>query len=223
MKRSVGIGIGIVIVAILVLVVFSNVDDLVSTNIEDATSQISKNLEESTSKVEFSNPLQPYEVDSRCDFSYLLLDLHYSKKMGVKDTIDIDKDEVLARSEELFKEIQEKQGSPEDFAIKMQRGEINEETQKKIFENARQSIFEEFLLYPVMENNSIHPKLKNEVSELLNAVGEGYISTNPTRNPTYYKFIKITDDEFNSDPECAKKHREHFSETMTMLKNNWGY
>ena len=128
MKKSVGIGIGIAITAVLVIIAFTNIDDLVSINIEDATSQISSSIQESASQVVFSNPLQTYKIDSRCDLSYFLLDLHYSKKMGVKNTIDIDESKVLARSEEVFKEIQEKQGSPEDFVIKMQRGEINEET-----------------------------------------------------------------------------------------------
>jgi len=149
--------------------------------------------------------------------------MHYSKKMGVKDNIEVDEEKVLARSEEVFKELQNKYGGPEAQRIKMQRGEITEADLQKDFANAQQIIFEEFLLNPVMEKNSIHPKFRDDMSELLKAIGAGYISSNPTRNPTYYKYIKITDEEFNADPICANQHKEHFSDTMQMLKNNWGY
>ena len=74
-----------------------------------------------------------------------------------------------------------------------------------------------------MEKNLIHPKFREEMSELLKAIGDGYIDSNPTRNPTYYKYIKITNEEFNADLTCKKQHIEHFSDTMQMLKNNWGY
>jgi len=63
-KRSVGIGIGIAITAILIIIAFTNIDDLVSINIEETTSQISSGIQESASQVEFSNPLQTYKIDS---------------------------------------------------------------------------------------------------------------------------------------------------------------
>jgi len=74
MKKSVGIGIGIVIVATLIIVAFSNIDDLVSTNIEEIPNQISEKLDEKTSEVKFTNPLQRYEVDSNCKLAYVILD-----------------------------------------------------------------------------------------------------------------------------------------------------
>jgi len=228
MKRSVGIGIGIGIAAVLVVIVFTNVDDLVSINIEDATSQISTTIEEATSQVEFSNPLQFYEIDSRCDLSYFLLDLHYSKKMSLQDTMDVDDkaelaDEMMARGEEVMKEMVEKMGGDEEMAIKVRSGELTDADIQKIWDDVGQIVLEEFLVNPIMEKNSIHPKFRGDISELLKNVGSGYIDINPTRNPTYYNYIKITDEELNADPTCKKQHIEHFSDTMQMLKDNWGY
>ena len=64
------------------IVIFSNIDDLVS-----------KNLEEATNEIEFSNPLQTYSIDSKCDLSYFVLDL-MSKEKPLSSTYQVDLEET---------------------------------------------------------------------------------------------------------------------------------
>jgi len=210
-KRSVGIGIGIGIASIVVIIVFSNIDDLVFSSIQETTGQ-----------VEFSNPvalLQTYRIDSRCDLSYFLLDLHYSKKMGIGDTIEVDENKVKVRTEELYNEFKKKLDSQDFRNLPSDMVEF----QKVEFQRMKDSINEEFGIGPLMEENSIHPKFKDDVKKLFENLALQYVEANPTRNPTYYEYIRLTEGDFQADPECAQNHKEHFSDTMQMLKSNWGY
>jgi len=61
-KKAAGIGIGIgIAAAVVVLVLFTNVDDMVSETVSDIISE-----------VEFSNPIQTYEINTKEEFSCVI-------------------------------------------------------------------------------------------------------------------------------------------------------
>jgi len=199
-KRNVGIGIGIcVAAAITVLVIFTNVDDLVSTNIEEATSQ-----------VEFSNPLQTYEIDSKCDLSYLLLD-HYTKTNG--QSFD-----MIALHEVVTAEMETKSAQIRQKYFDLETGKGNEQ-----FDNSGRlksdspfliEMFEEIYLKSFMERKNVDPKLESLVYDWIweaSSVGNPK-STVESEAAANYQIIFLTESDYAEDPECGKKHHEDFGD-----------
>lgn len=211
MKRSIGIGIGIGVTAILVLVVFSNVDDLVSTKIEDTTSQISKSLEEATSEIEFSNPLQTYEVDSTCKLAFMI-----QNRLGYGESpFKVDQEYVenvlKAEFEKKSKKMLEKYGDQLKFDP-----EFLKQKNLELFDGMNQELVDH-----VMEYNSIHSKLRDSV-ELVSTkafTAEIYQEKITVLNTMYL----IEPEPYRDDSQCGKQFHERFGdETFKTLKSLYG-
>jgi len=164
-----------------------------------------------------------YEVNSRCDFSYFLLDLHHTKKMHLKNTVEIDEDKIYELVEEVRNQIIEEYGGMDEVMIKIHSRQIDSSEIGKEMMNEIATKGEKYTLTPYMEAHSIHPKFRDDVAQLLKTSGEVYQKKLPIKSPVFYAFVKLTESQFNADPECAQKHNEHFSSTMAMLKDNWDY
>jgi len=211
MNRSVGISVGIGIAAVLVIIAFTNVDDLVSTNIEDTTSQISKSLEKATSEVEFSNPLQTYNVNTVCELAYLIQD-NLENNQGSPFKVDREYVEsLMVEWEEDAKKMNEEFGD----AMRLDP-ELMKEKNLEFFEQGRQEVLDH-----AMEYNSIHPKLRDSVE---------LVSTKAFTAETYQEKITVLNtmyliepEPYRDDPQCGKKFHERFgNETFKTLKQIFG-
>lgn len=211
MKKSVGIGIGIALVGVLGIIAFTNIDDLVSTNFEETSNQISENLEEATSKIEFSNPLQTYDVNTVCELAYLIQD-NLANNQGSPFKIDREYvDSLRVGWEEDAKKMNEEFGDAMRFDP-----ELMKEKNLEFFEQGRQEVLDH-----VMEYNSIHPKLRDSVD---------VVSSNAFTAETYQEKFAIVNtvnlieiEPYQKDPQCAKKFHERFGdETFKALKQIFG-
>ena len=209
MKRGAGIGIGIAITAILVIIAFTNIDDLVSINIEETTSQISSSIQESASQVEFSNPLQTYEVDSTCELAYMMLD--NKEKTGNHFIFD---EGYLNEQIEQFTEDARKMY--EEHGQQWAYSEEGKQAAKKLSQEMADRTYDR-----TMTLNSIHPKLRDDVILLQTNVYPDL--TFEERIAVVNKVSLILPEPYKEDPECGKRFHERFGDkTFKALKHIFG-
>jgi len=211
LKKSLGIGIVIVITAVIGIIAFSNIDDLVSTNIDETANQISKNLEEATRQVEFSNPLQTYDVNTVCELAYLIQD-NLENNQGSLFKFDREYVEsLMVEWEEDSKKMIEEFGDAMRFDP-----ELMKEKNLEFFEQLNQEILDY-----VMEYNSIHPKLRISVELVFSKTftAETYQEKTAVLNTMY--LIEL--EPYQEDPQCGKQFHERFGEeTFKTLKSIHG-
>lgn len=190
------------------IVVFSNVDELVSPNIEQVSNQISENVVKTTSDVKFTNPLQTYEIDSTCNLAYAIQDNIKNSGSPFKH----DKEEM----ESLTQKIQEDaEKINEEYGDRISS---DPEFQKQKGLEFIEQMKEELLNY-IMEYNSINPKLRNSVSLVLEKS-----NVDSSQKMTLLNTMYMIDSKYYlDDPECGKKFHEQFgSETFKSLKSLYG-
>ncbi len=143
--------------------------------------------------------------------------------MHLKDTAKIDENKIQELADEFRDQKLKEYGGFEEYQIKVKRGEIKSDQVFNDVLNLLATKGQKYLLDPYLEANSINPKFKDDVADLLRTSGQVYDKNLPILSSSFYTYVKLTEDQFNSDPECSKKHKEHFSDTMKLLKDNWGY
>ncbi len=213
MKKNVGIGVGIGIAAVLVIIAFTNVDDLVSINIEETTSQISNSLEDATSQIEFSNPLQTYEIDSDCELAYIIRDnIERTGGTTLKTDQEYVENVLMAEFEKKSKKMLEKYGdrlkNDPEF-LKQKNIELFDAMEQELIDYA-------------MDYNSIHPKLRESVEFVLST--KVYDAETYQERFTIVNIMYLIEPEpYRDDPQCGKKFHERFGdETFKALKQIFG-
>ncbi len=210
MKKSLGIGIGIAITAVIVIVAFSNIDDLVSINVEETAKQISKNLEGATSQVEFSNPLQTYEVDSACKLAFMI-----QNRLEYREPPFKMEENFLENLSKEFEEKAKKQSEELGDRVLLDP-ELMKEPNLALMEEFKQKTTDH-----VMDYNSIHPKLRDSLENfgLRNQDYESQLDKVELLNTMYL----IQPESYQEDPQCGKQFHERFGdETFQALKTMFG-
>lgn len=194
--------VGSIITIIAVIVVFTNIGQLIY---DDVITQGYSNV---ISQVKVSNPLQTYKIDSKCDLSYFMLEKMVTQK---KSPLEIAGEaSAMYYSDEKSKAIAAKY--PDRY---------NDEAE---YRKMLLDIFESFALNPFMQENSVHPKLEPVVRKWLSVSSPFSPDFNGAQiGNALLNIIRLSDKDFAEDPECAKKHREYFSDTMETLKNKLDY
>ena len=210
MKKIVGIGLGIGIMVIVLLVAFSNIDDLVSEDIEETASQMSEQIEEKTGEIRFENPLQTYEIDGDCEIAYTVqYNLEHNKGIPFKAdqeySENVLKPEFEQKTEELWEKYYEKMRNDPEFM---------KEKYLELF-----AWMEQRTIDHIMDYNSIHPKLRNSV-ELIST----YDSNPPETHQEKINLLNIMHlielDPYKEDTDCGKKFHEEFGDiTFSTLKS----
>jgi len=195
----------------LVIIVFTNVDDLVSTNIEETTSQISKSLGEATSEVEFSNPLQTYEIDSDCELAYIIRDNIENNGSPLKVDQEYVENVLMAEFEKKSKKMLEKYGD------QLRNPEFLKQKNIEFFDAMEQELIDY-----AMDYNSIHPKLRESVEFVLST--KVYDAETHQERITVLNIMYLIEPEpYRDDPQCGKKFHERFGdETFKALKQMFG-
>lgn len=209
MKRSVGIGVGIAITAILVIIAFTNIDDLVSINIEETTSQISSSIQESASQVEFSNPLQTYEIDSTCELAFMIQNsIEYHEPSPFKSEEGF--------SEKLRIEFEEKAAKMRDELGDDLYSEKSQQKGRELLESMEQKSLDHIMTY-----NSINPKLRHSVELALFRASP--VETMEDGNSLLNTVYLIQPESYKEDLQCGKQFHERFGdETFKTLKSMFG-
>lgn len=198
------------------IIVFSNVDELVSPNIEQVSNQISENVVKTTSDVKFTNPLHEYKINSKCDLSYMILD-YYTKSGGLSFDSLILPETATKEMDDLAMKIRQKHSDPVT-------GSLNEENwgpDHRLTSNSPFQIemFEEIYLPHFMERYNVDPKLEGIVYDWIwgsSMVGDPR-STPESEANANRKIISLSEQDYADDDECGNLHKKYFSETMKEL------
>ena len=186
MKKEAGIGIGIAVIIVIIAILFTNADDLVVSEIDEITSEI-----------EFENPIQSYEINTKCEL--MLIHLDQVEKDGGAWPVDENELNQIMNSKGI--EIQERE---KDFDFtKITSSDELEKRGTVLIDEMRWVVTDYAIDY-----NSIDPKFKDYVHAMLE-----YSLVDENRQ-TIMEFYNFVPNDYTEDIECGKTLHEKYSDKL---------